>query len=202
MAIWTQILEQLSQTSVVEFMAVITGILSVWFNKQEKILVYPFGIISVTLYIFIDYRCKLYADSGINTYCLLMSLFGWYHWKNTKTGVDQIPISKSSKQQKMISLFTLLGAFVLLWIILRRFTDSDVPAWDALTTAFAITGMYLMALKKVEHWYCWIGCNLSSIPLYTYKGLPLTGIQFIVFACIAISGLVSWKKKLLDLESR
>lgn len=196
MDIWSQFTDQLLQTSAIEFIAVLTGITSVWFSKQEKILVYPVGIVSVTCYIFITFEYKLYADTGINAYYLLMSIYGWYNWKNTQVGANQIPITKSSKNGHLLNFFTLVTSFVLLWLLLARLTDSDVPVWDAITTSFAITGMYLMALKKIEHWYFWLGCNLSSIPLYIYKGLPFTSLQFVVFSYIAILGLLSWKQKL------
>ncbi len=88
-------------------------------------------------------------------------------------------------------------AGILIWFLLQKFTDSDVPVFDAITTGLAITGMYLMALKKIEHWYFWIACNLISIPLYIYKGLPFTSLQFLVFTAIAVMGLVSWRRKLL-----
>ena len=181
MGIWSDFLDQLLQTTPLEFIAVLTGIASVWFSKQEKILVYPFGIISVTAYIFITYQSKLYADTGINAYYLVMSIYGWYNWKQTKVGANQIPITKSSRKGNIFNISTMLAAFVILWIVLSKFTDSDVPAWDSLTTAFAITAMYLMALKKIEHWYFWIGTNISSIPLYIRKDLPFTSFQFMIF---------------------
>ncbi|MEP1094332.1 MAG: nicotinamide riboside transporter PnuC [Cyclobacteriaceae bacterium] len=197
MEMWNAFLSQLLETTAIEFLAVVTGIASVWFSKQEKILVYPFGIISVGLYIFITYQYKLYADTGINAYYLLMSLYGWYNWKNTKIGADQIPITSSTKKGNIFNVSIMLAAFFLLWILLSQNTDSDVPMWDALTTSFAITAMYLMAQKKIEHWYFWIGTNISSIPLYIYKELPFTSFQFIVFGYIAVLGLISWRQKML-----
>lgn len=197
MDMWSAFWDQLLETSTIEFLAVVTGIASVWFSKQEKILVYPFGIISVGLYIYITYQYKLYADTGINAYYLLMSVYGWYNWKHTQIGANQIPISKSSLRGNVFNISTMLAAFFLLWIVLSQNTDSDVPAWDALTTSFAVTAMYLMAQKKIEHWYFWIGTNLTSIPLYIYKGLPFTSFQFFVFGCIAVFGLISWRRKLI-----
>ena len=200
MDLWESFWQQLLQTSLLEFIAVVTGVASVWFSKQEKILVYPFGIISVSAYIYITFQYKLYADTGINVYYFVMSIYGWYNWKNTQIGADQIPITSSSRNGHILNIATFLASFVLLWILLSQLTDSDVPIWDAWTTAFAITGMYLMALKKIEHWYFWIGCDLSSIPLYIYKGLPFTSFQFLVFTYIAVMGLISWRRKLLHQE--
>ncbi|MEM7297330.1 MAG: nicotinamide riboside transporter PnuC [Bacteroidota bacterium] len=202
MDIWQGFLDQLLQTGELEFIAVLTGIASVWFSKQEKILVYPFGIISVTLYIFITYQNKLYADTGINAYYLVMSIFGWWNWKNTKDlGANQIPITRSKLGGHIVNVSTFLLAAIFIYIMLIKFTDSDVPLVDSITTGLAITAMYLMALKKIEHWIFWIGCNLISIPLYIYKGLPFTSFQFIVFTYIAVMGWISWKRKLGSYEA-
>lgn len=198
MGIWQDFLDQLLQTTAIEFIAVVSGIASVWFSKQEKILVYPFGIISVSLYIFITFQSKLYADTGINAYYLVMSIFGWWNWKNTKDlAASQIPITKSTRRGNIINVLTFLFAVGFIYIMLIKFTDSDVPLVDSITTGLAITGMYLMALKKIEHWIFWIACDLVSIPLYIYKDLPFTSFQFLVFTYIAVMGWISWNRKLV-----
>ena len=196
MVIWHSFSEQLLQTSLLEFTAVATGILSVWFGRQEKIWVYPIGIVSVTCYIYITFQYKLYADAAINLYYLVMSVYGWRHWKNTPSATGQIPITESSRREQIFHIALLVFSFFALWLILSRLTDSDVPAWDALTTGFAVTAMYLMALKRIEHWYYWIGCDMLSVPLYIYKELLFTSFQFLIFTYLAFSGLFSWKKKL------
>ena len=188
---------QLLETSFIEFVAVICGILSGWFSKQESILVYPFGIVSVTIFVYLTYVYGLYAETGINVYYFIMSVYGWWNWKNTKDlGASQIPISKSSAKGHFINIFTFLSATALIFILLIKFTDSTVPFIDSLTTGLAITGMYLMALKKIEHWLFWIACNIISVPLYIYKGLPFTSFQFMVFTCLAILGWISWNRKM------
>ena len=198
MSIRQDFIDELLQTGELEFIAVISGIVSVWFSKKEKILVYPFGIIWVTLYLFITYQNKLYADSGINAYYLFMSIFGWWNWGNTKDiGARQIPITKSTPREHAINMAVFVLATVLIYIMLIKFTDSDVPLVDSITTGLSITAMYLMALKKIEHWLFWIICDLISIPLYFYKGLPFTSFQFIVFTYIAVMGWISWKRKII-----
>ena len=202
MDIWTSFYEQLLQTSWLEFIAVVCGILSVWFSKQESILVYPFGIVSVIIFVYLTYEYGLYAETGINVYYFLMSVYGWWNWKNTKDlGASQIPITRSTKKGHFINVSTFILATVFIYIMLIKFTDSTVPLIDSVTTGLAITGMYLMALKKIEHWLFWIACDLISIPLYIYKGLPFTSLQFLVFTYLATMGWLSWKRKLVLSES-
>lgn len=197
LSFWTQLIN----TTPLEAIAVVAGIASVLFNIKEKIWVYPVGLISVTIYIYITFEYKLYADAAINGYYFIMSLYGWWNWKQVKEGATALPITKTTGKAHLINLLTLSGAFLTIWYVLSHYTDSDVPVWDATTTAFAITGMYLMALKKIEHWLCWIICDAVSVPLYIYKGLPFSSFQFLAFTYLAVRGYIAWNKKLTAYES-
>lgn len=189
------LLEQIYQTTWLEAIAVFFGLLSVWYSKQENILVYPTGIVSVLIYIYITFEYKLYADMGINGYYFIMSVYGWYNWlKPGDAKSDQISISWNSKSENHLSVLFLLCSFLLIRWVLIMYTDSDVPNWDATTTSFALVGMWLMAKKKIENWIAWIITDLISVPLYLYKGLPFTAFQFFVFTILAFWGYFTWKK--------
>ncbi|MEQ9264364.1 MAG: nicotinamide riboside transporter PnuC [Balneolaceae bacterium] len=188
------------QTSALEWTAVIFGLMSVWFSMKENILVYPTGIISVLIYVYLSFNYLLYADAGVNSYYFVMSVYGWYHWKDTDDDTDQIPVTKNSSKEWVISVGILIASFIILVFVLQNFTDSDVPIWDATTTCFAILGMWLMARKKVESWIAWIITDIISVPLYFYKGLVLTSFQFLFFTGLAVAGYFAWKKSLQKSE--
>ncbi len=184
-------------TSLLEIVAVVFGILSVVFARKENILVYPTGIVSVLIYIYLCFFAKLYADMGINIFYFGMSVYGWYMWTHKKLDVAETrPITKSSKKENIIGIIAFVVFYVIFYFILNTYTDSDVPQWDALTTSIFIIGMYLMAIKKVENWIYWIIGDFISIPLYIYKGLAFSGFQFAVFLILAILGYLEWKKRL------
>jgi len=179
-----------------EGIAVVTGMLSVWFAKNENILVYPTGIISVLIFVYILAHNKLYGDMGINAYYFIMSVYGWYNWTRKDTQNHVIHISKSSFKENVYSFLIFLLFFIVLIIVLKGYTDSDVPFIDSFTTALFFVAMILMARKKIENWIAWIIGDLISVPLYFYKGLVLTSIQFLVFLGLAIAGYISWKNSM------
>lgn len=193
--LWSTFVQQLQDSTILEATAVIFGLLSVWYSKKEHIWVYPTGIISVLIYVYITFEYKLYADMGINAYYFVMSVYGWYHWTNTGDQREQIPITRNSRNENLVGFALMAGSFLIIRFGLD-FTDSDVPTWDALTTATAITGMWLMARKKIENWIAWIITDIIAVPLYLYKGLPLTSFQFLIFTILAFWGYFAWKKKL------
>ena len=179
-----------------EGIAVVTGMLSVWFAKNENILVYPTGIISVLIFVYILAHNKLYGDMGINAYYFIMSVYGWYNWTRKDNGSHVVHISKSSFKENVYSFLIFLLFFIILIIVLKGYTDSDVPLIDSFTTALFFVAMILMARKKIENWIAWIIGDLISVPLYFYKGLVLTSIQFLVFLGLAIAGYISWKNSM------
>ena len=177
-----------------EGIAVVFGLASVYYSMKENILVFPTGIVSTLIYVWICLQVKLYADMGINAYYFSMSIFGWYVWTNPKPGKTAVPITWLSKTGIFQSLSLWIFSYLVLYLVLINFTDSDVPYWDSFTTSSAFVGMWLMAKKKVENWIAWIITDLVSVPLYFYKGLVLTSFQFLVFTILAVLGLIAWVK--------
>ncbi len=182
-------------SSYLEIIAVIFGLLSVWFAKKENILVFPTGIVSVLIYVYICFIAKLYADMGINFVYFVMSIYGWYMWSRKDEKKKVLPISFCSIKEHIINIVMFVFFFIVLSYVLKNYTDSNVPIWDSLTTAIFIVGMWLMALKKIENWIVWIIGDIISIPLYFYKGLVFTSLQFTIFLIIAVLGYIEWKKK-------
>ena len=130
-----------------------------------------------------------------------MSIYGWYFWINGKGAQLPVPISRNNKQENLIVFLLFVGCFLLIRFGLEL-TDSSVPTWDALTSALAIAGMWLMARKKIEHWIAWIIVDSISFPLYIYKGLPLTSFQFLIYTILAVWGYLTWNIKLKLKESQ
>ena len=196
MDIFDILFQNLADSSILEAIAVVFGILSVWFAKKENILVFPTGIISVLIYIYICFFAKLYADMGINFVYFVMSIYGWYMWSRKDIETHVLPISWCKLKDHVISAVMLIVFFIGLSYFLTNYTDSNVPIIDSATTSIFIVGMWLMARKKIENWIYWIIGDIISIPLYFYKDLALTSIQFSVFLILAILGFLEWRNKI------
>jgi nicotinamide mononucleotide transporter len=187
-----QFIINLKNTSLPEFIGVITGIGSVYFSKKENILVYPVGMISTIIFTYLYLTHQLYADASVNLYYTVMSIIGWVMWSKKKDPSTNLVITKSSGSDWKNAILFFVGCWVVLYIVLSRFTDSTVPIADSFTSAAAFTGMLLMNKKKIENWFWWIITNIASIPLNAYKGLYFASLQYIVLLVIAISGWRSW----------
>ena len=182
---------------VLEICAVVFGIASVIYAKKESILVYPTGIISTIIYVYICYQFTLYGDLIINIYYTLMSIFGWYMWTKL-VGDYHIEITRTTKKDKIkaFGIFASTALFVIfVYLYFDRF-DRITDYFDTFTTGIFFAAMWLMANKKLAHWSLWIAGNIISVPLYFIKGLGFSGIQFTIFLILAYQGYISWKKSL------
>ena len=184
------------KTTLIELIAVAFGLASVWSMKKESILAFPFGIINVLIYVYICFISKLYAYAAINIFFAVMSIYGWYNWSVKGKDEETISISDTRKQEIIGNLIAFVLFFLVLWLILARFTDSVVPFWDGLTTAIYIIAMWLLARKKVENWIGWIIGDFISIGLFAFEKLYFSSFQFLVFTIIAVFGYLAWKKKM------
>ena len=181
---------------VLELIAVFFGIISVLFARKNNILVYPTGLVSTILYVYILFKFELFGDLIINFYYSIMSVLGWYLWSKTKDGHEEFPISTINRKEFLIStlIFTITLTFVVVvYHFFDKFTHWTAHV-DALTTGLFFVGMWLMAKRKIENWILWIIADVISVPLYFYKGLTFSSFQFILFTIIAILGYKEWKR--------
>ncbi len=183
---------------ILEIIAVIFGFLSVWFSKKNNVLVFPTGIISTIIFVYLLYKWELIGDMMINGYYFSMSIYGWYLWTRTKNGEPLNPISKTTSIEKKQCLFIFIGTLGVVYAIYQLFDKwtSWTAYIDTITTAIFFVGMWLMAKRKIEHWIFWITGDIISVPLYFYKGFTFTSFQYFIFTFIAIFGYLEWKKYL------
>jgi len=183
---------------VLEIVAVIFGFLSVWFSRKNNILVFPTGMVSTCIFVYLLLKWELLGDMMINAYYFIMSVYGWYFWTRKGDANKETPISRTTLKEKKISIAIFLATIVFVFIVYKSFDkwNSWVAYVDTITTAIFFVGMWLMAKRKIENWIYWIIGDVISIPLYFYKGFTFTSFQYLGFTIIAILGYLAWKKSL------
>ncbi len=192
--LYAMLVNDLENLRPLEIAGVFFGLVSVLYERKGNVLLYPTGIINVLIYVYLCFQSKLYGDMAINVYYFVVSIYGWYFWLHKDDKGKYVFISYCSRKELLNFLILLIVSFILLYILLRFFTDSNVPLIDSFTTALFFTGMLLLARKKIENWFMWIIGDFISIPLYFYKGLAFTSLQFVVFFILAISGYFVWNR--------
>ena len=182
---------------VLEFLAFVFGIMSVYYARKENILVYPTGLIATIITVYLLYQAKYYGDMTMNFYYSVMSIYGWYKWKTRKSEPD-LEITRTTKREKVIGfgLFVLTMCITYLVYVFFDYT-LEIPNYiDIFTSGLFFTAMWYMALKKIENWTLWIIGDCIVVPLFAYRGLGMLSLQYLIFTILAIMAYLEWKKTL------
>ena len=207
--------------NLIEVFGAVTGIIYVFLEIRQTIWLWPVGIITSAVYIWVFFTSKFYADMSLQGYYLVISILGWYWWaKGTGKGAiagenggtgekeskeEQRFVESGKKELQVTRLKLKTGAvlsvvfvmlFALMWLVLTRLTDSPVPVRDSFITSLSIVATWMLARKIYEHWYLWIVVNFVSAILFLTRGLFPTFILYIVYGIMSFAGLAAWKKSI------
>lgn len=200
----------------IEVFGAVTGILYVILEIRQNIWLWPVGIITSGVYIWVFFTGKLYADMSLQGYYLLISVLGWYWWLrgsglraqsagqkgkdspleslSRDSGRARLSVSRVNLRTAIILSLVFVVLYIIMWIILDRLTDSPVPAWDSFITSLSVIATWMLARKIYEHWFLWIVVNLAAATLFFTRELYPTVLLYIVYCAMSFVGLIEWKK--------
>jgi len=183
---------------VLEVLVFFFGIASVVYAKKENILVYPTGLIATIITVYLLYKAEYFGDMMMNFYYSVMSIYGWYNWSRKKGDTILVPISRTTRKEKIIGIILCLATMIVTYLVYQAF-NSEIKVEnyiDIFTSGLFFTAMWFMATKKLENWTLWIIADLITVPLYAYRGLGILSLQYLIFTILAIQGYLAWKKSL------
>ncbi|MEO5563089.1 MAG: nicotinamide riboside transporter PnuC, partial [Chitinophagaceae bacterium] len=185
--------QQIKETDALQWVAVSLGVTEVLLAKANKIWLYPAGIAGTLLSIYILFLAGLYAECLLNGYYIVMSVYGWWYWIKKKN-LPPVKISYCTRKEWNSVILIVVGAFAILFLMLKYLTPSTVPVWDAWVSATAWAGMWLLAKRKIENWILLNISNFFAVPLLIHKQLPLFAALILFLFIVAIFGYFKWKK--------
>lgn len=183
----------------IEVFGAITGVVYVFLEIRQSIWLWPVGIVTSAVYIWVFLTSKFYADMSLQAYYVFISCLGWYWWirgkgQNEEGGNNVLNVSRITQKLAIVLTFVFVILYVLMWQILNRLTDSPVPGWDAFITSLSIVATWMLARKIFEHWYLWILVNFTSVVIFMIKGLYPTVILYLIYGIMSFAGLIAWRK--------
>lgn len=187
-----------------EIFGVLTGLLCVLLQYRASPWFAVVGIVSSSVYVYLFFVNKFYADSAISVYYLGANIFALSVWLKLRhkhpENLNYGGISRVRKRHYLPAAALAIVLTAAIFFVLKYFTDSPVPLGDAATTALSIVAMWFLAQKKIEHWLIWIAVNALSTALYAWKGMYPTVALYSVYVVISLLGYLNWKKELTKTE--
>jgi nicotinamide mononucleotide transporter len=192
----------------IELFGALTGIIYVILEVRQITWLWPVGIITSAVYVWVFFTGKLYADMSLQMYYVIISVLGWYWWMRGGRGEgakgrrsegdvndhinSTLKVSRIKPKLAIELTVILIALYIGIYLALSKLTDSQVPAWDALITSLSIIGTWMLARKIYEHWYLWIVVNIVAAVLFFIRGLYPTAFLYLIYLIMSFSGLRVW----------
>jgi nicotinamide mononucleotide transporter len=191
-----------TSSTAIEIVATTTGLLCVWLTAKENIWSWPVGLVNVGCFFVMFWEAKLYADTMLQVFFFILSVYGWIMWLTKREGTKVRPTRKiTSRLTFILSVF--LVVMTLLWgYVLQTYTDASIPYADAFIATLSLIAQYLLSSKVLENWLIWIAVDVMSVAMYAYKDLYAVAFLYLIFLFIAIAGYVGWKRALHTVDRR
>ncbi len=179
----------------IEVLGAVLGLVYIFLSIRQNIFTWPVGLLTSALYIYVFFKTKFYADMALQVYYVGVSIYGWYYWMKGNPGKEnKLPVVHTPRKFRIPLMIISMVFFLFIAWILKNFTDSPIPFWDAFTTAFSLTATWMLARKYLETWLIWIVVDIVSTILYAVKDLWATVILFTVYTGMAAVGYFQWRK--------
>ncbi|MCU0458642.1 MAG: nicotinamide riboside transporter PnuC [Bacteroidales bacterium] len=184
--------------NIVEIFGAVTGIAYVILEIRRNILLWPLGIATSAVYIYVFGKAGFYANMGLQVYYLVISIYGWYRWQRpheieqAETGRD---VRRTGSAIGAWCATSAAAIWAVLWFVLDRATGSPLPLWDGLIASLSVVATWMLTRKYLEQWYVWIVANAIAVAVYFASGLYPTAVLFFVYFVMAIIGLIRWSQE-------
>jgi nicotinamide mononucleotide transporter len=183
--------------SPVTWLEVAAFVLSLWMvgcNMRVHWFGWPLAVVSSLMYALLFLASRLYGEASLQIFFAVVAGWGWWQWvRGHDAQGHALVVHRMSRRLATGASLATLAAWPLLGLLLRRYTDSDVPWLDGLSTAGSVTGQFLLGRKYIENWAVWLAVNVFSVVLFTVKGLWLTVILYAIFAVLSVAGWKAWR---------
>ncbi|MFY0628145.1 MAG: nicotinamide mononucleotide transporter [Reichenbachiella sp.] len=207
MAYWNEILIYTQSIGTLEFLGLIFGLINVILLIRQNIMTWPAGLVYIFISFIIFWQYQLYGDFILHILFLVLNIYGWWNWKNGRKEELELIVSKlDTKEHGILIVITVFGIFLfgyllsninLIWTGIEA---ASVPYWDATTSILSVTGIWLMAKKKIENWYYWLVVDILASGIYFYKGIYFYSFLYGIYILLAVIGYLAWKKSYDKIE--
>lgn len=187
----------------IEVFGALTGIIYVLLEIRQNIWLWPLGIITSSVYVWVFFTSKFYADMSLQVYYLFISVLGWYWWVRGRKAdgagdkEGELRVTRLKRNTGLIITVVFVILYSIMWLVLSRLTDSPVPGWDSFITSLSVVATWMLARKIYEHWYLWVIVNSVSVAIFLIRGLYPTMALYAIYGVMSFVGMMEWRKSMI-----
>jgi nicotinamide mononucleotide transporter len=149
--------------------------------------------ISSILYIKICFDAKLYIETGLQFFYLIMAIAGFFQWQKVKN--EDALIVKNLSYKKLffgILICGIISIVMAYWF--QENTNAKLPWLDAPVTVFSVWATWLVIKKVLQNWLIWIVVDSVAVYIYMQRSLKFTALLYALYTLLAVIGYLKWKR--------
>lgn len=173
-----------------EILAFTLSVICVLLSAYGKRLTWPLAIASSATYAIVFAEVRLFGDAALQLVFIALAIYGWMCWKPNHPHIKQVSDVPHAILPWLIAAW--IGLHTAIYLLLVRYTSSDVPQSDAFLTAASLIATYMSARKWRQNWWIWGIADTLYIMLYMYKNLYITALLYGLFVILCLIGWREW----------
>jgi len=189
-----QIIEQARAQSLPEVIAVVSAVIYLLLAIRQNIWCWLFAAVSSAIYVGLMIVAKLYMESMLYLFYLVMAGYGWYSWRSGRRNGHEMPVVVWPPLAHVRAATAIVALSVVNGFLLSRYSDAAFPYIDSLTTWFAIWATFLVARKVLENWWYWLLIDIASVLIYWSRDLQLTSALYVIYVLMIPFGYIAWHR--------
>lgn len=162
------------------------SLLSTYYFTRAYRIAWMVGIAAILVNSLLYWQKGIYGHVLLEAFYLMSMVYGLRE--------SSRPIHYLSQRTLFILGLLALSSILVGAQILRVWTGSDVPYWDATTTVLSLLAQYLLCIKAIQCWILWFAVDAMVALLHLYKGIPFHSLVKWMYLGLAVLGYCRWRR--------
>jgi nicotinamide mononucleotide transporter len=178
-----------------EWLAAALGVINIALLIFRSQWNFAFAIASVSLYVFIFFESRLYAESGLQVFFILANVWGWMVWRRSLGEAEddsRIEVRWLDWRSRVVWLTVTAALSLNLGWLMHKYTNAAMPFADSAIAGASVAAQILLGYRRIENWVLWIAIDVAAVLLYIDRGLYPTAGLYGGMLVMSLFGLKEW----------
>lgn len=179
----------------------VTGVIYIVLEIRQKNFMWVVGIATSLAAMWVFFRQGLYASFGLNTYYLITSFIGLWHWSRDRKRLSDVQQADDVIHLNRLSLRVVLSSATLAAVgivalaNLMELVENPMSYLDAAVTVLSAIATWWLVKCYLQQWWLWIAADFLSTVLCASQGMWWMTALYAAYTLSAVYGYIHWKRK-------
>lgn len=178
-----------------QIFTLVTGVAYIVLEIRQKNLMWVIGVLTSVTAMWVFFSKGLYASFGLNTYYLITSFIGLWHWRRDKEMVsdDAVHLNRLTWKTLAASAVLAVGGTMALAQLMNLF-ENPMSWLDSAVTVLSAVATWWLVRSYIQQWWLWIVADSLSVLLCAAQGMWWMALLYAAYALSAVYGYIYWRR--------